>query len=169
MRFLVMAITLLVGLSSFASAQTVTGPSCMLVYEINAGNYIQNGSQVNKKSRRGHRQQQAGVTFLPHPKGCPGKLFCGCGACVKLFGKACPRGGLAIAANWFKKYPASAPAPMRVAGRKGHVFVLDKLASGTNWWVYDYNSGGNKSRYHIRNIAGLRVVNPHVQVSELKR
>ena len=49
MRFLVMAITLLVGLSSFASAQTVTGPSSMPVYEMNAGNYIKKGARFNKK------------------------------------------------------------------------------------------------------------------------
>ena len=102
----------------------------------------------------------SGNTYLPHPAGCPARLFCACGAAVKVFGS--PIRSLWPSCAWFDgRFPRVAAAPGMVAGRCGHVFVLGSHVSGSNWMVYDYNSGGHLSRYHERSVAGLKIVNPH--------
>ena len=93
----------------------------------------------------------------PHPPGCPSRLFCGCGAAVRIFGK--PIRDLWLAANWFK-FPRTAPAAGMVAVRRHHVFVLEAHLGGNTWKVYDANSGGRKTRIHARSIAGYAIVNP---------
>ncbi len=99
-------------------------------------------------------------TYLPHPAGCPARHFCACGAAVKVFGS--PIRSLWPSCAWFDgRFPRVAAAPGMVAGRCGHVFVLGSHVGGSNWMVYDYNSGGHLSRYHERSVAGLKIVNPH--------
>lgn len=96
--------------------------------------------------------------YLPHPSGCPRTSFCGCGAAVRLFGK--PVRSLWPVAAW-RKFAKTAPAPGTVAiARHSHLFVLEHQVSGTVWRVSDYNSGGHKSRRHLRDIAGHTIVNP---------
>ena len=95
--------------------------------------------------------------MLPHPPGCPYRLFCGCGASVKVFGQSVR--SLWLARAWFK-FPRAMPNSGMVGVRNHHVFVLDRHVSGNTWMVYDYNSGGRKSRYHARSIAGYTIVNP---------
>jgi hypothetical protein len=95
--------------------------------------------------------------ILPHPSGCPARLFCACGAAVEVFGR--PIRNLWKASAWFK-FPRSAPGYNRVAVRRHHVFVLKEHVRGNVWMVKDYNSGGHKSRYHERSIAGYTIVNP---------
>lgn len=111
---------------------------------------------------RGHRKTAVepsyGVTFLPHPPGCPRTQFCGCGAAVEIFGR--PIRSLWLAANWFK-FPRAEPAPGRVAVRRHHVMVLRRHVKGSLWLVSDWNSGGHRSRLHVRDISGLSIVNPH--------
>ncbi len=97
-------------------------------------------------------------TFLSHPAGCPSRAFCGCGAAVEVFGS--PRRDLWLAANWLR-FPRTAPAPGMVAARRGHVFVLRNEVSPGVWMVADHNSGGHRSRLHVRSLAGYAVVNPH--------
>lgn len=94
---------------------------------------------------------------LPHPSGCPRRLFCGCGASVHVFGHS--KRNLWLAANWLK-FPRAAPAPGMVAARRGHVFVIDKVLGNGTVMAYDYNSGGGRSHYHARSLAGYTVVNP---------
>jgi hypothetical protein len=94
---------------------------------------------------------------LPHPSGCPRRLFCGCGAAVEVFG--IPRRDLWLAANWLK-FPRAAPAPGMAAARHGHVFVLKQQLPSGQWLVADYNSGGHSSRLHVRSLRGYTVVNP---------
>jgi hypothetical protein len=94
---------------------------------------------------------------LPHPAGCPRRLFCGCGASVHLFGTVKP--GLMLAANWLR-FPRATPAPGMVAARRGHVFVIDKVLNNGTVMAYDYNSGGGRSHYHARSLRGYTVVNP---------
>lgn len=100
----------------------------------------------------------AHAEVVGHPRGCPKRLFCGCGAAVKVFGK--PVRSLWLARAWYR-FPRSHPAPGRVAVRRHHVFVLLDHISGSTWRVYDANSGGRRTRVHHRSIAGWTIVNPH--------
>lgn len=95
--------------------------------------------------------------ILPHPPGCPPRLFCGCGAAVKVFGS--PIRSLWLAANWFR-FPKAEPAPGMVAVRRGHVFVIEEVVSRGRVIAYDANSGGRKTRRHLRSLAGYSVRNP---------
>lgn len=101
---------------------------------------------------------QRGATILPHPSGCPRRAFCGCGAAVEVFGR--PIRALWLAANWLR-YPRTSPAPGMVAARRGHVFVIKQVLGGGNVLAYDANSGGRRTRLHVRSLAGFVVVNPH--------
>lgn len=98
--------------------------------------------------------------IIPHPPGCPARLFCGCGAAVRVFGSNVR--SLWLAANWLQ-FPRSSPASGMVAARRGHVFVLEQHVSGDQWLATDYNSGGRLSRLHVRSIAGYTIVNPHAR------
>lgn len=96
--------------------------------------------------------------IVEHPSGCPSRLFCGCGAAVRVFGA--PVRDLWLASNWFR-FPRAAPAPGMVAVSRHHVFVLEaELGSGL-WQVFDANSGGGATRIHARSLAGYTIVNPH--------
>lgn len=113
-------------------------------------------------SVRAGRYSEEGVRYLPHPSGCPARLFCGCGAAYHVFGK--PIRSLWLVAEWRRRFPrASASHGMAaLTGRRGggHIVILDRQVSGSIWMVYDYNSGGHRSRYLARNIAGSTIVNP---------
>ncbi|HWM47931.1 MAG TPA: hypothetical protein VNR11_13585 [Xanthobacteraceae bacterium] len=98
------------------------------------------------------------------PAGCP-RRFCGCGASLKLFGRIIPE--LNLASNWLRKFPRTAPAPNMAAARPGHVMVLLEHMGGDQWKVYDANSGGGRTRIHVRSIRGFAVVNPHTSVARL--
>lgn len=99
-----------------------------------------------------------GAQILPHPSGCPARAFCGCGAAVEVFGR--PIRSLWLAANWLR-FPRVAPAPGMVAARRGHVFVIKQVLGGGQVLAYDANSGGRRTRLHVRSLAGFVVVNPH--------
>ncbi len=92
------------------------------------------------------------------PSGCPHQ-FCGCEASLYVFGEI--RKELNLAANWVRKFPRTQAAPGMVAARSGHVFVLMSHVEGNQWLVHDGNSGGGKTRRHVRSIAGYAIVNPH--------
>lgn len=97
------------------------------------------------------------ATIIPHPQGCPARAFCACGASVKVFGKSIR--GLWPSSAWLR-FPRSAPGHMKVAVRRGHVFVIDYMIDGKTAMAFDFNSGGHRSRYHARSIAGYRIVDP---------
>lgn len=101
--------------------------------------------------------QQGATVFIAHPPGCPRTRFCGCGASWDVYGKLVR--SLYLSTAWFK-FPRSSPSPGKVAVRRGHVFVLKRHVQGKVWMVNDYNSGGHKSRYHARSIAGYTIVDP---------
>lgn len=96
-------------------------------------------------------------TIVSHPPGCPARLFCGCGAAVRIFGR--PIRELFLARNWFH-FPRTSPAPGMAAVRNGHVFVLEHPLPDGRWQVYDANSGGGQTRIHARSLAGYSIVNP---------
>jgi hypothetical protein len=95
--------------------------------------------------------------IVAHPSGCPRTAFCGCGAAVRVFGRAVRE--LWLAANWFK-FPRAAPAAGMVAVRRHHVMVLEADLGGGVWSVFDANSGKHLTRIHSRSIAGFTIVNP---------
>lgn len=121
--------------------------------------------QIIRKQQRKARERGHAVTggatvtqLLPHPVGCPARAFCGCGASIEVFGKNIRE--LWLAAAWFK-FPAASPAPGMVAVRRHHVFVIRELRGSGIVLAYDANSGGRRTRLHLRSLAGYRVVNPH--------
>lgn len=95
--------------------------------------------------------------ILPHPSGCPARLFCGCGASVELFGR--PVRHLFLAANWLK-FPPAAPGPGMVAANRSHVMVIKQMVGPNRALVYDANSGRGLTRLHVRSLAGFSVRNP---------
>lgn len=108
---------------------------------------------------RGETQRSfVGAAILPHPAGCPRRAFCGCGAAVEVFGR--PVRSLWLAANWLA-FPRTSPAPGMVAARRGHVFVIREVLGNGTVLAYDANSGGRRTRLHVRSLAGFAVVNPH--------
>ncbi len=92
------------------------------------------------------------------PDGCPHR-YCGCEASLYLFGEI--RRDLNLASNWIRKFARAEPARGMVAARSGHVMVLMNHVSGKEWMVHDGNSGGGRTREHVRSIAGYVVVDPH--------
>lgn len=119
---------------------------------------------ADAKSRKHHKHyasnRESKSQIVEHPSGCPHVAFCGCGTAGFLLGKIVRYGGLAIAANWMK-FPKAAPAPMMAAVKRHHVFAILKVLPGNKVLAYDPNSGGHKTRIHVRSLAGYRVVNPH--------
>lgn len=105
-----------------------------------------------------HAGAYVAAQMLPHPAGCPRRAFCGCGAAQEV-GKSSDR-SLWLAANWLR-FPRTAPASGMAAARRGHVFVLRSHVSGSKWLVVDHNSGGRRSRLHVRDVRGYSIVNPH--------
>jgi hypothetical protein len=97
------------------------------------------------------------VQIVAHPAGCPSRAFCGCGVARYIFGT--PIRALWLAAAWLR-YPPAAPAPGMVAVRSGHVFAIVAVRSPSVVLAYDPNSGGHRTRIHLRSLAGYRVVNP---------
>lgn len=92
------------------------------------------------------------------PPGCPHR-YCGCEASLYLFGEIRPM--LNVARNWRVMFQRAAPTPGMVAARHDHVMVLMSHAGGNDWLVHDGNSGGGKTREHVRSIRGYTIVNPH--------
>jgi hypothetical protein len=91
------------------------------------------------------------------PAGCPHR-FCGCEASLYVFGEIRPE--LNLASNWIRKFPRTSPAPGMAAARSGHVMVLMSHVDGKDWLVHDGNSGGGRTREHVRSIGGYVIVNP---------
>lgn len=108
------------------------------------------------ETQRSFLNRQAMI--LPHPAGCPRRAFCGCGAAVEVFGR--PIRSLWLAARWLD-FPRAAPAPGMVAARRGHVFVIKQVLGNGQVLAYEANSGGRRTRLHVRSLAGFAVVNPH--------
>jgi hypothetical protein len=91
------------------------------------------------------------------PAGCPHR-FCGCEASLYVFGKIRPE--LNLASNWIRKFPRTTPAPGMAAARSGHIMVLMSHVDGNDWLVHDGNSGGGRTREHVRSIRGYVIVDP---------
>lgn len=102
---------------------------------------------------------QDGEQIVAHPPGCPHTAYCGCGTSWRVYGRLVR--DLYLAANWYR-FPRAHPAPGMVAifGRH-HVAYIEAVDGNGNATLYDPNSGGHKTRVHVRNISGATVVNPN--------
>lgn len=158
MKRLISAIALVLLSATTSEAQPrVAHPDCGITMPCEGVARSVRGENIARQVGIGRAQNVYRGTIVSHPQGCPRRAFCGCGASVHLFGK--PVRELFLAANWFK-FPKTSPAPKTAAVRRGHVFVLLEHQGGTNWLVYDANSGGRQTRIHIRSIAGYTIVAP---------
>lgn len=126
---------------------------CVLVFLC----LITSTAQAHGHRARHHHAAVPDSTVVAHPAGCPSRAFCGCGASLRIFGHSVRR--LWLAANWFG-FPRAAPAQGMAAVRRHHVMVLEQQVSGSDWLVFDANSGGGLTRIHVRSIAGFVIVNP---------
>lgn len=127
----------------------------------NMGSFFQPQQQYTPRHQRQYSEASREVSGARgviggRPSGCP-NAFCGCEASLYLFGKIVPH--LNLAANWFR-FPRSAPAPRTVAVRNHHVMVLVAQVDGDKWLVHDGNSGGHKTREHVRSIRGYSIHSP---------
>lgn len=101
---------------------------------------------------------------VSHPPGCPPRAFCGCGVALDVFGRHVRE--LWLARNWFR-FPRTSPAAGMVAVRRNHVFVIREVRGPNLVLAYDPNSGGRKTRLHVRSLRGFTVVNPRRYASAL--
>jgi hypothetical protein len=115
--------------------------------------------RVTPRNARAARALSASQ-IVSHPPGCPRRAFCGCGAALEVFGKHVR--SLWLARNWFR-FPRTSPAPGMVAVRRNHVFVIREVRGPGLVLAYDANSGGRKTRLHVRSLKGFVVVNPHAR------
>lgn len=97
------------------------------------------------------------ATVVAHPKGCPKRLFCGCGAAKFVFGT--PRRDLWRARAWFR-FPKSTPSYGKVAVSTHHVYVILRDLGNNKVLAYDANSGGGKTQIHVRSLRGYSVRDP---------
>lgn len=116
---------------------------------------------IARHHRTRHVERQSSsreAQIVAHPAGCPRTLFCGCGSSIEVFGRSIRE--LWLARNWFR-FPQASPAPGMVAVRRHHVFVIRKVIAPGRVLAYDPNSGGHKTRIHVRSLRGYSVRNPH--------
>lgn len=99
----------------------------------------------------------SGGSVVSHPPGCPRRLFCGCGASIEVFGRSIRH--LWLASNWLK-FPPAQPGPGMVAANRRHVMVIRQMVGPNTALVFDANSGGGKTRVHVRSLAGYSIRNP---------
>ena len=136
----------------------VADPGCNVIFPCDGVAPSVRGERIVKAMGNfGAAQKVYMPSVVSHPRGCPARAFCGCGAAVRIFGK--PVRALWLAANWFR-FPRTSPSPGMVAVRRHHVFVLEQSLGGNTWLAYDANSGGHATRIHARSIAGYVIVNP---------
>lgn len=128
----------------------------------------QRRNKIKHRQKRDHVpvRYAGNAQIVSHPAGCPSRSFCGCGAAQEVFKQitgivaGINIRDLWLADNWRKIFPRTAPAPGMVAARRGHVFVIREVRGPGLVLAYDANSGGHKTRIHLRRLAGYTVVNP---------
>lgn len=136
------------------------------IYKPHAEPRVRTVHRVQHVERKPSRIKQAMIDpqIMAHPDGCPRRLFCGCGAAERLkktWGIIVqkPR-ELWLAANWYR-FPRATPAPGTVAVRRHHVYVIEAVLPDGKVLAYDANSGGGRTRVHVRSLAGYTVVKPN--------
>lgn len=122
-------------------------------------NHREPGMMVGEERERPQARNYESEGLQPHPAGCPGRAFCGCGVSVKVFGH--PVRDLYLAANWYRFARARAAAGMVAIFGQHHVaYIITAHGDGTAT-LYDPNSGGHATRIHRRSIARATIVDPN--------
>lgn len=103
------------------------------------------------------REASYEAQIVAHPEGCPARSFCGCGTALKIFGRNIRAAWLAA---WWFRFPESTPGPGKIAVRRHHVFAILKDLGNGRVLAYDPNSGGHRTRIHVRSLAGYSVRDP---------
>jgi hypothetical protein len=106
-----------------------------------------------------HHRADSDAQIVGHPAGCPGRLFCGCGAAVEIFGR--PLRELFSVSAWYRFPRATCAAGRAVIFGHHHVAAIRECHGDGTATLYDANSGRGLTRVHRRSIAGLTVVDPH--------
>jgi hypothetical protein len=106
--------------------------------------------------------------IIAHPAGCPPVRFCGCGLSVHFFGRPVREGGLAVAAEWARRFPrailAAGTAVVTRAG--GHVYGVLAVLGPRLVLAWDANSGRHQTKIHPRALRpGDVVVNPRARMA----
>jgi hypothetical protein len=133
--------------------------SCGTVFQSTPVSKAHHGRYTPRHLRHERVAYNSNTQIIPHPAGCPSRAFCGCGASIEAFGHSIR--SLWLVANWYK-FPRTYPAPGAAMIRPHHVAILKQHIQGDLWLVVDHNSGGHKSRIHVRSISGYTIVNPHI-------
>ena len=105
-----------------------------------------------------------GVRMVPHPAGCPHRLFCACGL-AQYWGLG---GGLNAVRTWPKVFArAFGPSVGIAAVRNDRHHVMGIIGGGPGAWeVVDFNSGGHQSRiYTTAGFSGYFFVDPRSKVA----
>jgi hypothetical protein len=114
----------------------------------NSGRQICRGPIKRILSRRiADANGNEGVRLIPHPAGCPYRLFCACGlAHYWGLGK-----GLNAVATWPKVFPRAHGPAVGLAAIRGDRHHIKGIVGGSPgaWRVVDFNSGGHLSRTYI--------------------
>lgn len=157
--FMALALLAIFATQSEARKHNAASPTEFCGDRYCSGFSVQESTPVIRQRIRRTRDSFRSAEILPHPEGCPRRAFCGCGVSLKVFGKAVVSGGLAIAKEWLR-FPPAEPAPGMIAARRGHVFYIERVLGNGRVLAYDPNSGGHKTRLHVRSLAGYSVRNP---------
>jgi hypothetical protein len=100
------------------------------------------------------------------PSGCPFRRFCGC-ALAQFLSLDNRDGRYNLAWNWQRLHPRTTARPGAAAVRHGHVMLLVAPTQKDGWFVVrDYNSGGGKSRIHVRSVRGFVFVDPSQRLTK---
>lgn len=105
-----------------------------------------------------------GVRMVPHPAGCPWRLFCACG--LAKYWDLGP--GLNAVSTWPKVFArASGPSVGVAAVRNDRHHVMGIIGGGPGaWQVVDFNSGRHQSRiYTTASFSGYFFVDPRSKVA----
>lgn len=123
--------------------------------------------QTRKPTREARAYLPGSATrILAHPTGCPRTLFCGCGLSVHFFQKAVRAGGLAVAAEWGRRFQRAALAAGTAVVTRGgsHVYGVLAVLGPRIVLAWDANSGSHLTRIHQRRIrVGDVIVNPRAR------
>lgn len=157
----VMACLALWALSGMVHASPYEAHGCMIG---NNGHYtpcsVERVTHDRLKAESVHVANRGHV--VAHPRGCPWRLFCGCGVSVKIFGHPVRRLYSALA---YRRFAPVAPAHGMAAWRHrpggGHVVYIIRAYGNGTALVYDPNSGHHLTRIHTISLRRFHVVDPH--------
>lgn len=115
---------------------------------------------VRQRRHSGHFGHSRTVRLIPHPRGCPRRLFCACGL-ARYWGIWKP--ALNLVANWARAFRRVSGPDIGIAAiRRDRHHIMGIVGGGPGRWkTVDFNSGGHLSRVRIvSNFSGYFFVDP---------